>query len=221
MAVDDRAGRRFPRRTLAGLLLSVRWSDGQFASYRIDGIALGLYLSSLALFVATPLVAWLSDSFGSLWWALLLLALTADILARMRLRRSVRIIEGLGAARTLSFDARLMNRTYEFMARRCDIAAEKLAVQSTEAEARGDQQSADQYRSRADRERKRAEQCRSLAAEKVQKRNGRGCNEVQDRSSGSGGVMEGSAWVAHEAAEDATGDAGWLDGLDGLGDGLG
>lgn len=221
MAVDARTSERLPRRILAGLLVGVRRSDGQFVSYRNDGVALGLYLSGLALFVAALLVGWLSQDVGSWWlWALLLVGLTAQTLAGMRLRRSVRTAEGFGAVMTLSLGARLMNRACEFMARRCDIAADKLLARSAQAEARGDQQSADQYRSRADREHERAERCRSLPGEKLHKRNQRRSDEVPDRCSGSVGVAESTVWVAHEAAEDATGDSGWLDGLDAL-DGLG
>jgi hypothetical protein len=208
-------------RTLAGFLLGVRRSDGQLASYRNDGVALGLHLLSLALLVATPLGAWLSDSLGSWWWALWLLSLTADILARMRLRRSVRIVEGLGAEATRSFDEQLMNRTYDFAARHSDIAEEKLLARAAEAEDRGDRQSADRYRRKADRERERAERYRSSAAHRVRtrcrKRNKKGSDEVQERSSGSAAATDGIVGAAHEVAEDATGDAGWLDGLDGLG----
>ena len=219
MAVDDRTSERLPRRILAGLRVGVRRPDGQFVSYRNDGVALGLYLSGLALFVVVLLVGW--QGVRSWWlWALWLVALTAQTLAWMRLRRSVRTAEGVGAVMTLSLGARLMNRACEFMARRCDIAAEKLLARSTQAEARGDQQSADQYRRRADRERKRAERCRSLPGEKLHKRNQKRSDEMPDRCSGSVGVTESAAWVAHEAAEDPTGDSGWLDGLDTL-DGLG
>ena len=162
-AVGDPTDNRLPKRVLAVLLYRVRSPEGHIVSYRNDGIALGLHLSHWALLIATPLVVWRSESVRSWWWALLLLSATADILARIRLRRFTRLTEGQGAALKPSFDSRLTRHSCDSLARRCDAEEEKMLARAAEAELRGDHHAADNYRNRADRERKRAQELRGLA----------------------------------------------------------
>ena len=168
-AGDDRTDQGPPKQILKTLLQRVRTSDGQIASYRNDGVALGLHLSHWVLLIAALLVLWRSNLAGSWWWMLLLSAM-ADILARIRMLRSVRLMESRGAAVKPSLDSLLVCRLYEFMARRCDVEEEKLLARASDAELQGDQHSADKYRIRADRERKRAEECRGVASAKVPER---------------------------------------------------
>lgn len=101
---------------------------------------------------------------------MLLLSAAADILARIRMRRFVRVTEGPDAALRPALDSRLVRHSGEHLARRCDAAEQKLLARAADAEAQGDPHSADRYRTRAAKERKRAEEMRGLAQEGVRKR---------------------------------------------------
>lgn len=218
MVADGREGRGPLKRVLTVFLLPVYRSDGQAASYRNDGVALGLYLLSLALLVAIPLVVWLYGAGNRFAWLLVLLMVIVQFLATVRLRRSIRVMEGLGNEGSLSFDARFLHRLSEFVARRSAISEEKLLARSTEATARGDQRSAARYRARATRARKSAGEMRDLV-EKERERRAKPSSKTRGGSSGSKTAVTSAAYVMHDEVANESDDSGWLDWLDGL-DGL-
>ncbi|WP_420621540.1 hypothetical protein [Candidatus Poriferisodalis sp.] len=148
----------------------VRWSDGRLASYREDHVAFGLHLLSMASAIAVTIV-WMVSSRWAAWWVLIPLSIASslalELVARIRLRRTVRRVETQGGRGRAQVKASVedwvnqqLSRFDDYAIRSCDQKAEEFLARAEAARASGDQKSAAKYRRRAGRERKYSERWR-------------------------------------------------------------
>lgn len=144
-----------------------RWPNGRYVDYRIDRLALVLWLISWAL-AAVWCYAMIRGA-----WAMMVTVTAVEAGIRVAANRRLHTVaKGMEAEVTGALSAKspawervygtMMTRFCHFGARRCDIKAAKLDARAAAATSKGDRKAAIMLQHRADRERRWAAESRGI-----------------------------------------------------------